>query len=147
MTKNTTKLVIDSCVFAKIFLQEPDRYQALRLFDVFLNSDLKIYVPSIFIYEIFNICCRQNLETEEIFKIISKYKKYGLLIMDLDNDGFSKAMEIAKTGNKKSGYPSFYDCTYHALALENKCTFITSDVKHYQKTKKFGHIKLLKDYE
>ncbi len=45
----------------------------------------------------------------------------------------------------KSGHPSFYDCTYHALAIERSCDFITSDIKHIKKSKKLGFIKDLDD--
>lgn len=40
-----------------------------------------------------------------------------------------------------------YDSVYHAMAIINDGVFITSDKRHYEKTKSFGHITLLKDWE
>ena len=67
-------------------------------------------------------------------------------IVNLSEDLIEKTFKMTKHGHKKSGFPSFYDCIYHALAIHEKCTFITSDEKHFDKThKKFGHVKLLKN--
>ena len=41
---------------------------------------------------------------------------------------------------------SFYDASYHALALEEGGTFLTNDEKYYKKTKNAGGIMLLRDY-
>ncbi len=139
--------VIDSCIFAKLFLKEEDRDTAISFLENSVKRHYKIYVPRIFIYEILSICSEKNLERSEVFKAINQYQNCGLNIVDPSETLFNHALEIAKHGHTKSGYPSFYDSIYHALAIENNCTFITSDIKHYVKTKKFGFIKLLKEYE
>lgn len=56
-----------------------------------------------------------------------------------------KALKIVGHGHFKSGFPHFYDSVYHALAIEHKCDFVTSDEKHYEKSKGFGNIKLLRE--
>ena len=58
-----------------------------------------------------------------------------------------KAVKLARTGNKKSGYPELTDCLYHALAIMNDAVFITNDKKHIAKVQHFGHIVKLSDYE
>ena len=55
--------------------------------------------------------------------------------------------KIASTGHEKSGFPSIYDSIYHALAIHEKAVFLTADKRHYEKSKSFGHICLLKDWE
>ncbi|POZ52200.1 type II toxin-antitoxin system VapC family toxin [Methylovulum psychrotolerans] len=54
---------------------------------------------------------------------------------------------MCETGHPKSGFPSFYDASYHALAIANDCTFITADNRHVSKTAQFGHVVLLKDWQ
>jgi predicted nucleic acid-binding protein len=54
-----------------------------------------------------------------------------------------KAIEIARTGNHKSGYPELTDSLYHALAILNGAVFITNDKKYISKVKQFGHIQEL----
>ena len=39
---------------------------------------------------------------------------------------------------------TFYDTSYHYLALFNKTTLLTADEKYFNKAKKLGNIKLLK---
>ena len=58
-----------------------------------------------------------------------------------------KAIEIARTGNPKSGYPEFSDSLYHALAIVNDAIFVTNDSKHVAKVNKFGHVEKLADYQ
>jgi predicted nucleic acid-binding protein len=58
-----------------------------------------------------------------------------------------KAIEIARTGNPKSGYPELSDSLYHALAIVNDAIFVTNDSKHVAKVNKFGHVEKLADYQ
>ncbi len=58
-----------------------------------------------------------------------------------------QAEQICKHGHKKSGFPTMYDSVYHAMAVINNGVFITSDKRHYEKAKSFGHIALLDDWE
>ena len=54
---------------------------------------------------------------------------------------------IVSDGQKNSGFPSLYDSVYHALAINNNCHFVTADKRHEAKTKQFGHIVLLDQWE
>ncbi len=58
-----------------------------------------------------------------------------------------KAIEIARTGNSKSGYPELSDSLYHALAIVTDAIFVTNDSKHVAKVNIFGHVKKLADYQ
>ena len=67
-------------------------------------------------------------------------------IVGLSDKLIEKSMDIIKkTSRPKSGFPSFYDAIYHALAMINDCDFITADRRHYEKTKALGKVKLLDD--
>jgi predicted nucleic acid-binding protein len=135
------KLVLDSCVFNKLFLDEPDRHLAV---DLIKNSQgVKFIVPSIFLYEVMATALTYKLNAEKIYTLLEQQRLGNLQLIDMTFELLKKAAEICAEGNNKSGFPSFYDSAYHALAIINDCDFITSDKKHYEKTKKFGHIKLL----
>jgi predicted nucleic acid-binding protein len=148
MTHHKNKsYVVDSCVFAKLFLQEKDRDAAVKFFENAALNNCTIYVPDLFIYEILNICTSKKLDEKKILNLLRKHKNCGLVVTSVSEKLILKAIEMTKLGNKKSGYPAFYDCLYHALAISSGCYFITSDKKHFAKTKALGSIKLLEESE
>ncbi len=55
-----------------------------------------------------------------------------------------KAVELARTGNKKSGWPELSGCLYHALAILHDGVFVTNDKRHFAKVRQFGYIILLR---
>lgn len=139
------KIIIDSCVFFKTIIDEDDSELAIKLLSNCIDSNVRIIVPNIFHYEIFAAVIRTNQDIAEVLSLIEDYKKYVFEPINLSYDILLKIKEITKSGSKQSGYPSFYDSVYQAIAIIEDCNFITADQKHYQKTKKFGNIKLLKD--
>ena len=141
--RNAQEFVVDSCVFAKLFLEENDQEKALKFFNELAVRRCKIYVPSIFLFEVLNVCSVNKINEEDVFFLINRYQKFGLQIVNPSEKTLRNALKMTKIGHKKSGYPSFYDCVYHALAIELDCQFITSDFKHITKAKKFGSIKSL----
>jgi len=117
-----SKVVLDSCVFSKLFLQEPDRQEAVELITELSKRNTQVLVPSLFLYEV-------------------------LSIVELNQQTTLKAIEICEQGHEKSRFPSFYDASYPALAITNECQFITADKRHMAKTKRFGYVALLSDWE
>lgn len=141
------KVVLDSCVFNKLFLEEDDRDQAIDLITELTEQNYQVIVPSLFLYEVLTIASVSNFPTQQAYKLITQYQKANLELIELDSSCILKAIEICETGHKKSGFPSFYDASYHALAILNNCIFITADNRHISKTAQFGHIVLLKDWK
>lgn len=141
------KVVLDSCVFNKLFLEEDDRDQAIELIKELTNKNYQVIVPSLFLYEVLTIASVSNFPTQQAYELITQYQRANLKLVELDSSCILKAIEICETGHKKSGFPSFYDASYHALAILNNCTFITADNRHISKTAQFGHIVLLKDWK
>jgi predicted nucleic acid-binding protein len=138
------KIVIDSSVFLKQFLHEKDSKKTTTFLEKILRDNFKIIVPDLLVYEILSVVIRQkNVDLSEVVDFLDSAQKSELFLEKLSTDLIDKAKKIALSGNEKSGFPSFYDSVYHALAIINKCDFVTADKKHYDKTKKFGHIKLL----
>lgn len=141
------KVVLDSCVFNKLFLEENDREQAIELIKELTKQNYQVIVPSLFLYEVLTIASVSNFSTQLVYKLINQYQEANLELIELDSLCILKAIEISETGHKKSGFPSFYDASYHALAILNNCLFITADNRHISKTAQFGHIVLLKDWK
>ncbi len=141
------KVVLDSCVFNKLFLQEIDRHQAIDLIDKLTAQNYKIIVPNLFLYEVLSIAKINGFPTRQIYALILKFQELGLQLLELDKSCIEKALEICEFGHLKSGFPSFYDASYHALAIIHNCYFITADKRHFNKTLSLGNIVLLNDWE
>lgn len=137
------KIVLDSSIFNKIYLQEEDSDKVIDYLERINEENYTILAPSIFLYEVLSVASSNKYDSKLVYDLIIDYQLNNLQIVNPDNKIIDKALEIANSGHVKSGFPSFYDCAYHALAIINKCNFITADKKHYQKTKELGHIKLL----
>lgn len=136
------KYVIDSNIFIKIFIDEDDSPQAKAFFLHCLKEGIVLLVPSIFTYEILYIAQKKGHSIEAVREHLNKNKQ--IQVVELSNRLMNKSVDIInKTSHPKSGFPSFYDASYHALAMLNDCDFITADKRHYEKTKELGNIKLL----
>lgn len=139
------KIVIDSCIFNKLYLDEEDSINAVDYIKKINIAGYKILVPSIFLYEVLGVAEYYRYDTEIIYDLILDYQNNNLEIITPDDVLIKKSLEMTRNGHDKSGYPTFYDCVYHALAIQNNCNFITADNKHYAKVKHIGHIRLLND--
>jgi predicted nucleic acid-binding protein len=128
-------------------LQEPDRQSAIALFDALTKRNYRIIVPSVFLYEVLSIAKISGFSTLKAYALITELQETQLKIVELDKACIEKTLEICEAGHVKSGSPSFYDASYHALAINNNCYFITADKRHFSKTQQLGHIALLSDWE
>ena len=138
------KYVIDSNIFIKILIDEDDSLQAKAFFLHCLKEGIILLVPSIFTYEILYTAQRKGYSIEAVCEHLHKNKQ--IQVVELSDKLISKSVNLINcTFDRKSGFPSFYDASYHALAMLNDCDFITADKRHYEKTKKLGNIKLLCD--
>lgn len=142
MTNNI--IILDSSVFLKQFLNESDREMAIDFIRQKISQECQIMVPDLFYYEVLSIASMHK-RFEEIYETFAYYEKNILKIIRPNTKITVLARKITEKGHNKSGFPSFYDAIYHALAIENNCDFITSDKKYYEKTRKLGHIKLLNE--
>jgi len=141
------QIVLDSSVFCKLFLKEKDRQQAIDLIIALGEKDYQITVPSLFLYEVLSVAAISNYPTQLVHDLIIQHQKINLELIEIDSYTIKKAIEITDKGHPNSGYPSFYDATYHALAIQNACQFVTADKRHKAKADYFGNITLLADWE
>ncbi|MFA5792807.1 MAG: type II toxin-antitoxin system VapC family toxin [Candidatus Gracilibacteria bacterium] len=134
--------ITDSSVAIKwLTKEEPFATEALKILNDYATEKIKLIVPDIFWWELGNYFGRET-DSKTAYAILMSLKKYRFATYMLDNEHTLTALRIMED---YSGV-SFYDASYHALAIQNKATFITCDEKYYQKARKLGCIKLLKDY-
>ena len=142
------KVVLDSSVFNKLFLQEDDRQQAIDLFTALTEKIIALSCQVCFCMKCF---LSQRLAASlslKAYELIVEFQKKQLQLIELDGLCIEKTFEICEAGHSKSGFPSFYNtASYHALAINNDCDFVTADKRHFNKTLQWGHIVLLSDWE
>lgn len=140
MRKQTmlNKIVLDSCVFCKLFLQESDRQQAVELISALTERNYNVIVPSLFLYEVLSIAKISGFPASKAYELIIEFQKTQLQLVELDKLCIEKTLEICESGHAKSGFPSFYDASYHALAINSDCYFVTADKRHFNKTLQLG---------
>ncbi len=141
MAENNPLYIIDASVLLKLFIEETQNLkEAIAVQTDFLKNKIQLGMPSFCLYEILNTLCRQfpdkaMISLSQILMLnISEYR------LNLENS--YRALTIMQKFPKVS----FYDASYHAIAIENGGMFITADENYYKKTRSLKHIKLLKNY-
>lgn len=137
--------VIDSSVFNKLYLDEPDRLLAQKLMMDAANGSISLLAPDLLFLEVVNTAQRLGVPVDSVVELLDN-TRYLMEVRPVTEHERNKALEIIYNGHKKSGYPSIYDAVFHAMAICNDATFITADKRHYEKTKQLGYVALLKDY-
>ncbi|NOX80413.1 MAG: type II toxin-antitoxin system VapC family toxin [Deltaproteobacteria bacterium] len=144
------RYVLDANIFLEYIYCRSLQNNAKQILKDAILEQIQIIVPSLVLDEITEVLCG-NLddikEVERPLKYIEKLAKQEILQIVVPNiEVRMKAIEIARTGSKKSGYPELTDCLYHALAISSNAIFITNDKKYILKVKEFGHIQELSSY-
>ena len=141
--------VLDANVFLEYIFGRSLKHHSQQLIKSAILHKIKILVPSLLLDEITEVLCGNIDNIEDIqkhLKYIEHLAKEGAINIIVPNCNVRmKAIEIARTGNSKSGYPELTDSLYHALAILNEAVFVTNDKKHISKVKQFGHIRNLSD--
>ncbi|MCK5201138.1 MAG: type II toxin-antitoxin system VapC family toxin [Spirochaetales bacterium] len=141
--------VLDANVFLEYIFGRPLKNFSQQLIKNAILNRIKIIVPSLLLDEITEVLCGNLDNVEEIqkhLKYIEHLAKEGAINIIVPNSNVRmKAIEIARTGNRKSGYPELTDSLYHALAILNGAVFVTNDSKHISKVEQFEHIWRLSD--
>jgi predicted nucleic acid-binding protein len=134
-------IVPDASVILKWVLpteQENDSEVALELRDRAIEKKIQIIVPGLWLYEVGNTLCR--LIPKRSHEILQNLIAFGLKEAPMTLPWLKKIHELTQ-----KHAVTFYDAAYHALAIIEKGTFVTADLKYLAKTKESGHIKSLAD--
>ena len=138
------RVVLDASIYVKIFKNETDSKQAIDLVDDLIRSHAQMIEPSIAISETITICEASKQNIDKACDFFSALIDNVIHVVEVDDSLVRQSCEITKIGHDKSGYPTFNDCLYHAIAIRENALFITADKRHYEKTKHLGNIKLLR---
>ena len=111
------KIVLDSCVFNKLFLQEDDKQDAIDLITELSHRHYQVLVPDLFLYEVLTISSISDFSTHKVHALITQYQSANLKLISLNSKSVQKAITICEEGHQKSGFPSFYDASCHAPYL------------------------------
>ena len=113
--------------------------QALAMRECVLTGSATLAVPSLWYFEVGNTLARKYPATaQEQLRLLLRIG----LSESAWNDRWHKAIfDLAH----RYGV-TFYDASYHALAIVSGGHFVTADEKHLLSVGKAGHILLLKDW-
>lgn len=143
--------VLDANIFLEYIYNRPLQDKAKHIVRDAILERIDILLPSLVLDEITEVLCGNVNEIDVVdshLRYIERLAKDRVLKIVVPNTNVRmKAIEIARTGHKKSGYPEFTDCLYHSLAILNNAVFITNDKRHISKVKSFGCIKGLSEYK
>jgi predicted nucleic acid-binding protein len=132
----------DSSILIKWIKQKEEFAEiSLQFRKDFETTHLDVHTPFISDWELANFFGR-NYGAAEAQAILHQFKSYQFKNHALTNQSTAIALQIMESAKKIS----FYDASYHALAIELGGTFITCDSKYLEKVKDWGHIMHLKDY-
>jgi predicted nucleic acid-binding protein len=145
------KLVVDTSIVAKIFIAEPDRDLAVKVFDGTIASKTLILAPSLMLFELNNVFVKNCMAGAEYDDAISELMRWigdgHLTVRAPDEDLLRAAATIASMDTRGQGHISSFDATFHALALRENATFLTADAAYVRKTQTLiGHVILLSDF-
>jgi len=138
-------IVVDASVFNKLFLDEPDRPEAIALFRYALENGLQILAPSLLLFEALSAALHYSVPFDVVHDLLSVQRSAGMRLLEPDRATILTAQKIATDGSPKAGYPSLQDAIYHAMAIELGAVLVTADKRHVAKTAHYGHVALLAD--
>ena len=144
-------IVPDANVFLEMIYGRSLQETVRQLLSHAIASEIQLIAPSLLLDEITEVFCGNLDDLQEVqnhlFYLEQLVNEKVLLIVVPSLAIRIKAIEIARTGNPKSGYPELSDSLYHALAIVKDAIFVTNDSKHVAKVNKFGHVEKLANYQ
>lgn len=138
--KKPPLFIVDASIILAYILEEPNYQPNITLlFERWQTGQCQFLSPTILQYELYNQLCRvDGFKYEEIYSIVDVYN-----MMDPPPPVTATTFDLMQEYKKIS----WYDATYHALAIEYGGTFLTADRNYYKATKKSGAIQFIADYK
>lgn len=141
------KVVLDANIYVKLFKKEIDSQQAINLLNKLVKEGITIVGPSVVVNETINTCEMYKQDIKEVCDFFRALIDSNINFVELDSSLIQKTLEITQQGHPKSGYPTFSDSMYQAIAIREDALFITADRRHYEKTKRLGNINLFSNIQ
>lgn len=141
------KITLDANIFIKMFKAENDSKTAIELIQHTLEQNYKIIVPAVMVNEVMTTLEYHKIDTSNFMALVTRLiKNKNMVLVSSSLEVINKTLEITKQGHIKSGFPTFNDSMFHAVALLSNTVFITADKRHLSKTKNIGKIAILNDW-
>lgn len=113
--------------------------KALLIAERFVAGDLDLLVPPLWLFEVANVVCMKNKDAAEI--LLSMLVSMQMPVAE--NSDLWRRQAIELTRNYKV---TFYDASYHALAIVQGGVFVTADEAYLRKVNNHPHAAYLADW-
>ncbi len=136
-------VVPDASVLLKWVLpaaREPQVEQAIALLNAFRDGVVDVLLPSLWIFEVGNVLARNYPDSAK--ERLAALAALALPEMPLDAAGRELALDMAMRNRT-----SFYDASYHAIALLHDGRFVTADRRYAEAAGAQGGLVLLSDWK
>ncbi|MGH8259024.1 MAG: type II toxin-antitoxin system VapC family toxin [Steroidobacteraceae bacterium] len=136
-------VVPDASILLKWVLpsdDEPDADKALLLREAILDEAVRALVPALWLYEVGNTAARRFPAHAQAW--LSALLKFGLEESPPSQPWLARALELTRRHNV-----SFYDASYHAVALVHGGVFVTADAKYVGRALESGSVISLRDWQ
>ncbi len=135
-------MIIDTSVAIKMFYEEEETQNALRIFDAIAGHSARAMVPDLLFYEFANVLkSKARVPGTDVDAAITTLHELPWEVVGPTAHLMSNALHIADVYDI-----SVYDAAYVALAIEWDMPLITADKKLQEKVGK-PLVHLLTDYE
>lgn len=135
-------VIPDASVLLKWVLpseEEPHADNALLMRTAILDSTIYALVPPLWIYEVGNTVARRFPQQARAW--LSALMKFAIEEVPASKPWLAKALELTQKHDV-----TFYDASYHALAIVNGGCFVTADTRYVTKTTSSGSVIALSDW-
>ncbi|MEM2922608.1 MAG: type II toxin-antitoxin system VapC family toxin [Candidatus Bathyarchaeia archaeon] len=137
---DTAKVVVDSSVLVKWFVEEDGSAKALRIRDKYIEGEVEIIVPELVTFETLNALRYKGLfKDSEIKEISEALDAFAFRLYSLKGEYARSAIDIAFKNDI-----TIYDSSYISLAMLENAIFYTADSKLIGRLKK-GYIKFVRN--
>src|SRR3989338_8872906 len=135
------KVVLDTSVVLKWFVDETGSDAAREYLEDFIDGKSQILIPTLLFYELGSACLKKSIPVSEISKIMELLQK---LPFEKEDIGFTSFRKIYQNATEYNIW--YYDASYVTLMQKHNCELITADKKLFRKLKgNMAKIRLLKD--
>jgi len=139
------ELVVDASVVVKWYVLEPDREEALRIREDYIDGQVELAAPALMPFEVLNAVrySADQLEVERLMDVAESLSLYGFRLYRLKGEYARLTARIALENNL-----TIYDASYVALAERLNTTLYTADERLIEALsgEYRGRVKLLSEY-
>ena len=140
----TAALVVpDASVLLKWILpgeDEPDTGAALSLREAAVSGAVSLFVPQLWMYEVGNTLARRY--PEQAGRLLAALVDFRITEARLDSRWREQTLSLARVHGV-----TFYDASYHAVALVCSGVFVTADARYVRRAQDAGGLALLRNWE